>query len=53
MDEYEWPAVATLDGWFRCDVAFCHEEADILPLRMIELIRQSPEHLKQPSTMLS
>jgi hypothetical protein len=32
-DNYEWPAVATLDGLFRCDVAFYSEESDILSKR--------------------
>ena len=46
--EYEWPAVFTLDRWYRCDVAFYNEEADILLLRLIELVRQFPTSLKRP-----
>src|ERR1700720_2010423 len=48
QDKYEWPAVATLDGLFRCDVAFYSEESDILLLRLLERVRKSPASLEQP-----
>lgn len=47
-DKYEWPAVATLDGLFRCDMAFYSEESDILLLRLVDLVQESPSSLKQP-----
>jgi hypothetical protein len=48
MERYDWPAVATLDGLFRCDVAFHNEEADILLLRLAELVQESRLSLNQP-----
>jgi hypothetical protein len=48
QDKYEWPAVVTLDGLFRCDVAFYSEESDILLLRLLERVRKSPTSLEQP-----
>jgi Trypsin-like peptidase domain len=48
QDEYEWPAVATLDGLYRCDVAFYSEESDILLLRLLERVLKSPTSLEQP-----
>jgi hypothetical protein len=51
-EKYEWPAVGTLDGLFRCEVAFQSEEFDILLLRLLELVKASPSSLalKQPES---
>jgi len=45
QDKYEWPAVLTSDGFFRCEVAFYSEDLDILLLRLLELVQPSPRSL--------
>ena len=45
---FEWPAVMTLHGLFRCELAFCSEESDIMLLRMVEHIQKPPGDFEQP-----